>query len=515
MPSRFFLRTMTGTDRARQSFVLASVRRRASLELTSTKRARLLELGGAMARARERYVREYWAPRYAMATVGSAHRLVEDKRRAGWISADLSAHQNKVALETALGIVRGSWQSARGRARALVLKNTKLERADRDYLLRILDDPALLQRCLDRALSMLPPDYRGPPVGVSKRDSRGFCCAVRAPFHESRARSGSTSTRISIESSCGPTTVISAVPGSRLPRWRRGDESRFPFGDRKSQPLQPEPGGWKAGRIYGSTSARRSSLQPCGECLDALRDMRSLASTSATARLSSRAQVHPRMPSAMGTTKRVGPASPTRLLNVIASANACARSSDPSEQSTRRKREELGVATSGPSEYSAGRSGRGVNFVMRQTAHSTSSLRVIVWLESFMKLSASRRFGYVASPIGVLLAGFGVSFASAFNTKPSSTVLGFRSSLRPTRVRPALAAGSRLRRTAAGNGFYASTADTLAQQTRWRPPTCFGGEVIRHSRGWSHLVRSAKSSMHAGDRRGVDAPGAQTNRRRR
>lgn len=122
-----------------------------------------------MARARERYVREYWAPRYAMATVGSVHRLVEDKRRAGWISADLSAHQNKVALETALGIVRGSWQAARGRARALVLKNTRLQRPDRDYRLRILDDPALLQRCLDRA----PVDAPSGLSTAARRRSEG------------------------------------------------------------------------------------------------------------------------------------------------------------------------------------------------------------------------------------------------------------------------------------------------------------------------------------------------------
>jgi hypothetical protein len=38
----------------------------------------------------------------------------------------------------------------------MVLKNTKLERADRDYRLRILDDPILLQRCLDRLAIEVP-----------------------------------------------------------------------------------------------------------------------------------------------------------------------------------------------------------------------------------------------------------------------------------------------------------------------------------------------------------------------
>lgn len=137
-------------------FVLASVRRRAATELTNSKRQRLFELGRAMAHAREQYLRDYWAPRYAMATVGSPHRLVEARRRDGWIVATLSPHQNKVALESALGIVRSSWQAARGRVRAIVLTNPGLGRAERDYRLRILDDPVLLQRCLD-----------GLPVGIA------------------------------------------------------------------------------------------------------------------------------------------------------------------------------------------------------------------------------------------------------------------------------------------------------------------------------------------------------------
>jgi putative transposase len=130
-------------------FVLASVRRRAAPELTTSKRLRLLELGRAMAHAREQYLRDYWAPRYAMATVGSPHRLVEARRRDGWIAANLSPHQNKVALESALGIVRSSWQAARGRVRVRVLRAPELGRAEREYRLRILDDPFLLQRCLD------------------------------------------------------------------------------------------------------------------------------------------------------------------------------------------------------------------------------------------------------------------------------------------------------------------------------------------------------------------------------
>ncbi len=131
------------------AFVLATVRRHAVAELTSRKRSELRELAKAMTIAREQYLREYWAPRFAMATVSAPRRLVEMRRRSGWASPQLSPHLNKAAMETALAIVRSSWQTARGRLRSATLKNAALSRLERDYRLRLLDDPMLFQRCLN------------------------------------------------------------------------------------------------------------------------------------------------------------------------------------------------------------------------------------------------------------------------------------------------------------------------------------------------------------------------------
>src|SRR5437763_1709393 len=84
-------------------YVMASVRSRAAPELTSRKRSSLYELARAMARAREEYLHEYWGPRFAMAAVLTPHRLVEMRRRTGWAVLELSPHQNKIAMESALG----------------------------------------------------------------------------------------------------------------------------------------------------------------------------------------------------------------------------------------------------------------------------------------------------------------------------------------------------------------------------------------------------------------------------
>src|SRR5437868_3089650 len=100
-----------------------------------------------MTRAREEYVREYWSDRWLVLTLTAARVLAEDRRRRGWSSSELSPHQNKVALETALGIVRASWRSAIENARREVFGDTSLSPEETSYALGLLDDPRRLETC--------------------------------------------------------------------------------------------------------------------------------------------------------------------------------------------------------------------------------------------------------------------------------------------------------------------------------------------------------------------------------
>src|SRR5438067_1756694 len=109
--------TTGGAQTASNRALRTTVRRRASSGLTRSKRLWVMKLAMAMTSAREHYIREYWDSSFLLPVVDMPRRLVEARRKRGWWSNELSPHQNKVALETALGIVRASWRSAIGRTR--------------------------------------------------------------------------------------------------------------------------------------------------------------------------------------------------------------------------------------------------------------------------------------------------------------------------------------------------------------------------------------------------------------
>jgi len=362
-----------------RSFVLASVRCRAAPELTSSKRGRLLELGAAMVSAREQYLRDYWAPQHAMATVGSPHRLVEARRRDGWISANLSAHQNKVALESALGIVRSSWQAARGRARSIVLRNPELGRAERDYRLRILDDPVLLQQCLDRVpvgvasdlprparrriehqLSRLVLRSRGafprkPPRLWFDIDTNLYRAFVR---HNDRHFRGAW------------LAITSLQKGQRIVIPLRGsDVSAFASRTGRFE-SRPNLRVYLADTIEFETVRRVERRPPGHEVIGVDLGYRSLVvASTGSPENAERYGDDPTNRSSIIDTVR----------NAIVNVSAFGPSRDLSEQLIRPKREGFDAATSARSEFDGDPSRKDANFARRQTARSISSSRTIAW----------------------------------------------------------------------------------------------------------------------------------------
>ena len=129
-------------------FVPKTVRRDAARGLTISKHQQLRELGIRFAHGRRRYLRVYWHPKHVEAILTRQSKLVEQRRQLGWLSPRLSAHQNKVCMESSLGILRGGWQAAIRKTLVHVLHEATLTDAERDVALRILRDPRSLQTCL-------------------------------------------------------------------------------------------------------------------------------------------------------------------------------------------------------------------------------------------------------------------------------------------------------------------------------------------------------------------------------
>ena len=116
--------------------------------LTKRKRLELLELAKRSSRARAIYLRDYWSPKHFARVVGPLNELVEERRSRGWAAADLSPHQNKVCMESALGILRAHWGSAITNARREILSKDGWTLAERSDVLRLLRTPAALGACL-------------------------------------------------------------------------------------------------------------------------------------------------------------------------------------------------------------------------------------------------------------------------------------------------------------------------------------------------------------------------------
>jgi len=116
--------------------------------LTKRKRLELLELARRAARARDLYMRDYWSPKFFTRIVGPPNVLVEERRSRGWAAADLSPHQNKVCMESALGMLRAHWGNAISTARRELMSDERLTAQEKGVALGLLKSPNALGACL-------------------------------------------------------------------------------------------------------------------------------------------------------------------------------------------------------------------------------------------------------------------------------------------------------------------------------------------------------------------------------
>ena len=130
---------------------IRTIRRDAAVELTAAKREELLDLARRFGKGRRTYVDTYWQPKFLTAVCDPRLRIVQSQRIAGWLSPDLSAHQNKVCLESSLAILRSSWSTAFATARRVVLLDRRWD-GDRDWALATLRSVGAIQECLTTPL---------------------------------------------------------------------------------------------------------------------------------------------------------------------------------------------------------------------------------------------------------------------------------------------------------------------------------------------------------------------------
>lgn len=143
----------------RPGYVIRTESRHSGIGLTARKRSELTLLAERWQSARARYVVDYWSPRYAAAVMRSPRKLVEERRKRGWLEGRLMANHNKVCLESALAVVRADWMSTIARARALTNANQHLSESEKRWLRYVLRWPELLQKCLDDESVKVPQEW--------------------------------------------------------------------------------------------------------------------------------------------------------------------------------------------------------------------------------------------------------------------------------------------------------------------------------------------------------------------
>ncbi len=158
------------------------VRRYSGPTLTKRKHLELLELARRSARARDVYVREYWSPKFFTRIVAPPNVLVEERRSRGWAAADLSPHQNKVCMESALGMLRAHWGNAISAARRELLSDESLSAQEKGVALGLLKAPNALSACFLGIRA-----ETGPSERLSKRVRRAVLEA-RGPMPRARRR---------------------------------------------------------------------------------------------------------------------------------------------------------------------------------------------------------------------------------------------------------------------------------------------------------------------------------------
>jgi IS605 OrfB family transposase len=164
-------------------------RRHAAVGVTARKHAELREVAQRFLRARHAYVREYAAPRFVDVVLRSSHRLVEARRAAGWGDTRLGTHQSKIAMESAIGLLRSNWLATTARVRSLVGRNQRLSRAESRWCWYVLRWPTLLRECLEGSTPHVEAEWsRGLDEARLARKLRRLVLRYRLPLPRTEGR---------------------------------------------------------------------------------------------------------------------------------------------------------------------------------------------------------------------------------------------------------------------------------------------------------------------------------------
>lgn len=146
-----------------QTIVVRERRRHAATGLTERKRAELAEVARRWQAARWRYLCEYWDPANAGSVLRSIRTLANAHARKGWAETGLPDHQARLALESALALIKSNWATTFARVRDLIRRNERLSPSQKHWLRYVLRSPDRADECL-----------RGRTVFVEKRWAEGF-----------------------------------------------------------------------------------------------------------------------------------------------------------------------------------------------------------------------------------------------------------------------------------------------------------------------------------------------------
>lgn len=151
--------------------LLNSVRRHSATGLTERKHAELRELALRFCRARSAYVDDYWNPCFASRILCDPRKLIEERRHEGFGSRALGAHQNRLAMESALALLRGHWRLTLKNVSRHVSGRPTLADEERRWFRLVLRSPALLQDCLNGQIAHVDQPSTSPldELRLSKR----------------------------------------------------------------------------------------------------------------------------------------------------------------------------------------------------------------------------------------------------------------------------------------------------------------------------------------------------------
>jgi len=193
--------------------------------VTQRKRAELLELARRFVRARDRYIVQFWDPRFASIVLRGPRYMPEELRRRGWGDTRLSTRYSELAAKRAAAVLRSGWSAAFASARMAIAHDQRLSAAEKRWCRTILSRPVDAAKCLE-----------GSPVEIREEwtealDQRVLAARLRRMVHRLRpnrphASHGSSSTAVCIAVSVERTTGTSAAPGSRLQVFSRSSASR-------------------------------------------------------------------------------------------------------------------------------------------------------------------------------------------------------------------------------------------------------------------------------------------------